>query len=84
VFLAYADDIAVAVSSESRNGRGMSVIRKVVELVDRWLKENGLQILSTTKTKKLQQTPPLHQYQRKSAGRGGSTRFEHPKEFQGG
>jgi nucleoside diphosphate kinase len=61
----------------------MSVIRKVVEQVDRWLEENGLQI-STTKTKKLQKTPPLHQYQRKSAGRGGSTRFEHPKEFQGG
>jgi hypothetical protein len=50
VFLAYADDIAVAVSSESRNRRGMSVIRKVVELVDRWLEENGFQ-MSTKKTK---------------------------------
>jgi hypothetical protein len=48
--LAYADDLAVAVSSESRNRRGMSVISKVVELVDRWLEENGFQ-MSTTKTK---------------------------------
>jgi hypothetical protein len=50
VFLANADDIAVAVSSDSRNGKGLLVIRKFVELVDRWLEENGFQ-MSTTKTK---------------------------------
>jgi hypothetical protein len=50
----------------------MLVIRKVVELVDRWFEENGFQ-MSTTKTKIL----------RNFAGRGGSTRFEHPKEYQG-
>jgi hypothetical protein len=46
----HADDIAVAVSSDPRNRRGMLVIRKVVELVDRWLEENDFQ-MSTTKTK---------------------------------
>jgi hypothetical protein len=50
VFIAYANDIAVAVSSDPKNGRGMLVIRKVVELVDRWLEENGFE-MSTTKTK---------------------------------
>jgi hypothetical protein len=34
-FLAYADDIAVALSSDPRNRRRMSGMRNVVELVDR-------------------------------------------------
>jgi hypothetical protein len=34
VFLAYADDIAVAVSSDPKNATGMSIMHKVVELVD--------------------------------------------------
>jgi hypothetical protein len=50
VFLAYADDIAVVVSSNPSNGRGMSVMRKYVELLDRWFEENGFH-LSTTKMK---------------------------------
>jgi hypothetical protein len=38
------------VYSDPRNGRGMSVILKYLELLDRWLEENGFQ-MSTTKTK---------------------------------
>jgi hypothetical protein len=47
VFLAYADEIAVAVSLDPRNERGF-----IVELVDRCIEENGFQ-MSTTKTKTL-------------------------------
>jgi hypothetical protein len=50
VSLAYADDIAVAVSSDPRIEKGTSVMRKYVELLDRWLEENGFQ-MSTRKTK---------------------------------
>jgi hypothetical protein len=59
VCMAYADDIAVPVSSDLKNGRGMLVIRKVVELVDRWLEENGFQMSKTDENTTLLQKTPL-------------------------